>query len=138
MKRKIVNIIMMAMVLCVSPMVTSGQVDVYAAEGEYILPDSDSRAYTYEELSGLSAQEIRLAKNELYARHGWIFKSADLQDYFNSKSWYHGTVMPDDFSDSVFNTYEKNNVDLLRAIEKGETGNNTGTDAGADSVRRML
>ena len=58
MKRKIVNIIMMAMVLCVSPMVTSGQVDVYAAEGEYILPDSDSRAYTYEELSGLSAQEI--------------------------------------------------------------------------------
>ena len=73
MKRKIVNIIMMAMVLCVSPMVTSGQVDVYAAEGEYILPDSDSRAYTYEELSGLSAQEIRLAKNELYARHGWIF-----------------------------------------------------------------
>lgn len=142
MKRKIVNIIMMAAVLCVSPTVTSGQVAVYAAEGEYILPDSDSRAYTYEELSGLSAQEIRLAKNELYARHGWIFKSADLQDYFNSKSWYHGTVMPDDFSDSVFNVYEKNNVDLLSAMEKGEasgnTGNNAGTDAGADSVSRML
>ena len=110
---------MMAMVLCVSPMVTSGQVDVYAAEGEYILPDSDSRAYTYEELSGLSAQEIRLAKNELYARHGWIFKSADLQDYFNSKSWYHGTVEPDDFDDTaVFNKYELANRDFIIEYEK--------------------
>lgn len=27
----------------------------------------------------MSAQEIRLAKNELYARHGWIFTDASVQ-----------------------------------------------------------
>ena len=43
-----------------------------------------------------------IARNEIYARHGRKFNDSELQAYFNSKSWYKGTVNPEDFSTSVF------------------------------------
>ena len=83
-------------------------------EMEYILPDSNSRYLTGEELNGLSSEELRLAKNELYARHGRKFNDKSLQEYFNSCSWYTGTVEPEEFrDDDFFNEYEKANRDLI-------------------------
>jgi hypothetical protein len=32
--------------------------------------------------------ELRLMRNEIYARHGKTFKSKDLRDYFSKQSWY--------------------------------------------------
>ena len=108
----------MTVVLFVSPAAAISGNIVYAAENDYILPDSDSRAYTYEELSGLSKADIRLAINEIYARHGRMFDSAEYQNYFNSKIWYNGAIKPKDFSEDVFNMYEKSNIDLLSSIEQ--------------------
>ena len=85
---------------------------------EYILPDSDSRYLTDTDVQRLSAHDLMLARNEIYARHGRKFKDAELQDYFNSKSWYKGTVNSDDFSTNVFNEYEKKNLDLIQKYEK--------------------
>lgn len=86
---------------------------------DYILPYSDSEYLTEDDLDGLTPDEIRLACNELYARHERKFKDADYQAYFNSKSWYHGTVEPDDFDDTaVFNKYELANRDFIIAYEK--------------------
>ena len=93
MKKTLLKVLLTASVLSVSPVVAAESNVVYAAENDYILPDSDSRAYTYDELSNLSQDELRLAINEIYARHGRIFDAADLQNYFNSKSWYNGTVV---------------------------------------------
>ena len=74
--------------------------------------------YTAEkEVENLSDADRRLAKNEIYARHGRMFDSADLQDYFESKSWYKGTVKPSDFDESVLNKYEKANIDLISSME---------------------
>ena len=84
---------------------------------DYILPDSDSRYLTDSEVRGLSANELMLARNEIYARHGRKFKDSGLQDYFNSKSWYRGTVDPDDFSMDVFNEYENKNLELIQKYE---------------------
>ena len=39
------------------------------------------------------------------------------QDYFESKSWYKGTVKPSDFDESVLNKYEKANIDLISSME---------------------
>ena len=85
--------------------------------GDYILEGSDSRYITEKEVENLSDAECRLAKNEIYARHGRMFDSADLQDYFESKSWYKGTVKPSDFDESVLNKYEKANIDLISSME---------------------
>ena len=58
---------------------------------DYIFPDSDSRYLTDEDLAGYSSDQLELAKNEIYARHGRKFVTQRIADYFNSKSWYKGT-----------------------------------------------
>lgn len=84
---------------------------------EEILPQSDSRLLTYSDIEGLTLQEINYAKNEIYARHGRKFSSKELQTYFASKSWYHGTIAPEDFSDSVLSDTERKNADFLAEVE---------------------
>lgn len=85
--------------------------------GEYIIPDSNSRYLTESDIQNLSIREINYAKNEIYARHGRKFKSQELQNYFNSKSWYRGIIEPSDFQQSVLNDYEKKNAELLSKRE---------------------
>ena len=54
----------------------------------YILSDSDSRILTDADLDGLSAEQVRYARNEILARHGYTFASEDLTSYFSGMSWY--------------------------------------------------
>ena len=58
------------------------------------------------------------AKNEIYARRGRIFDSQELNDYFYSKPWYYGRILPEDFSSDVFNKYELANITLLDGYER--------------------
>ncbi|MBR0384015.1 MAG: YARHG domain-containing protein [Eubacteriaceae bacterium] len=83
-----------------------------------VIPDSSSRYLTNADLSGMNNKELCYARNEILARHGRRFQSTELQTYFNGKSWYNGTVAPDDFSFSVLNDYEMKNVDFLLEKEK--------------------
>ncbi len=98
-----------------------------ASDGDYILSDSSSRYLTRDELSGLSAEELRLARNEIYARHGRKFDDTELQSYFNGKDWYEGTINPDDFKESMLNEYEKANIETIQALE--ETASQTSSDS---------
>jgi hypothetical protein len=36
----------------------------------------------------LSLWDLELMRNEIYARHGWIFNRSDLRSYFESQPWY--------------------------------------------------
>ncbi|MGN1022921.1 MAG: YARHG domain-containing protein, partial [Lachnospiraceae bacterium] len=54
---------------------------------------------------------------EIYARHGRKFKSKELQNYFNSKDWYEGTVDSDKFDESVLSSTEKKNASFLATEE---------------------
>lgn len=89
-------------------------------EDDYILPESNTRYLTDADVDGLSLREINYAKNEIYARHGRKFDSQELQDYFNSKSWYTGKYDPADFDKNysgTLNDYEKKNAEFLREKE---------------------
>lgn len=86
--------------------------------GEYILPESNSRYLTKNDLKDLSKEECRVARNEIFARHGRMFDDEELQAYFDSCSWYRGSVRPEDFDDSVLNEYETANRDLIVEYEK--------------------
>jgi hypothetical protein len=83
------------------------------SSSDHILPDSDKRVLSEEDIANLSKGQLRLARNEIYARHGYVFKSADLQKYFSSKSWYNA----DPSYDGSLNEVEKENVKLLKARE---------------------
>ncbi len=83
----------------------------------YILPESDTRNITDEDIAGFSRQKLNYAKNEIYARHGRKFKSRELMDYFSSQSWYSGTIEPEDFQDSKLSSLELTNALYLRDKE---------------------
>ncbi len=86
----------------------------------YILPDSGNRNYTKDELSKLSKSDLRLARNEIYARHGRKFNDESLRKYFEGKSWYSGTVDAATFDaniSSYLNSYELANLKLIQEVE---------------------
>lgn len=85
---------------------------------EYLLEDSDNRYITKKELEGFDAQMCRLARNELYARHGRKFDDEELQSYFDSLSWYQGTIEAEEFEESMLNDYEVANRDLIVEYEE--------------------
>lgn len=84
---------------------------------EYLLPESNSRYLTAADLSGLSHEQLCFARNEIFARHGRIFKTPEIAAYFSGKTWYKGTVSPQMFSEKVFNQYESYNVGFIRDYE---------------------
>ena len=51
-------------------------------------PWTSGRLIRPEELFPLSLGELELMRNEIYARHGWVFKRPDLRNYFESQPWY--------------------------------------------------
>lgn len=86
----------------------------------YILADSNSRYYSESEIRKLSKKDRCYARNEIYARHGLIFKSQELQNYFNAQSWYKGVTAIERFDTSVFNDYENKNIQTIKAVEDAE------------------
>lgn len=89
-----------------------------AVNSEFILPDSSVRVLDKSELAGFSAEQCRLARNEIYAKHGRMFDDAGLQNYFNSRSWYHGTIPAKQFNDNMLSDIEIQNRNLIIAFEK--------------------
>lgn len=68
---------------------------------------TNKQYYTKENFENEPKLVIHLAKNEIYARHGYIFKNEDLYNYFMGCVWYNPTCKAEDFDDSVLNEYEK-------------------------------
>ena len=85
--------------------------------GTYFFADSDSRYLKKSECQALTADELRIARNEIYARHGRRFDSADLQAYFDAQDWYEGTTSPEKFDYTVLSAIEKYNVNLMKSVE---------------------
>ncbi len=85
---------------------------------DYIFPDSATRKLTLDEIKGHTKEELRLGRNEIYARHGMIFGVEDLDQYFLSKSWYTPSVPGEEFYDRVeMSLIEEENVSLIRQVE---------------------
>ena len=85
---------------------------------EYIFPESNSRYLTKSDLAGFTPGLCRLARNEIYARHGRRFQDKELQRYFEWHTWYVPSVEAGDFNESCLNSYEIANRDLIAEFEK--------------------
>lgn len=92
-----------------------------STESEFMFPDSDKRYLSAEEVCAIGTELLYIGRNEIYARHGYIFKSKDLQKYFEDTSWYEGTMTGDQFDgDKEFNDFEKKNIELIKRVEEGD------------------
>lgn len=87
--------------------------DDYDYDEDYLFP-SDSEYITREYLDGLTRDEVALVRNEIYARHGYIFGSEPYKSYFGEKDWYYPNSS---FSDSIFNAIERANKDFIVKYE---------------------
>ena len=86
---------------------------------EYILSWSSEGWVELKSLDGMSYDTARIALNEIYARHGRKFKDEQLQNYFNNKSWYTGTIEPDQFNEDSLSEIEKENVKTIKEYMNG-------------------
>lgn len=97
---------------------SQSQNSAYAVSSDYVIADSSTRYITAGDLDDLSAWEIKIARNEIYARKGRMFESSDLDSYFRGKSWYVPSVPADRFTDSYLDTIEFENVKFIVKYEK--------------------
>ena len=103
--------------------IKSGELHVFtatAADGSkaYVISGSDSELISRDSLKNMSDEDLRLAINEIYARHGRKFDDEELQNYFNSKDWYEGKIDASDFKESELSDIEMANRDLIVEYEK--------------------
>ena len=90
----------------------------YDEHDDYILDSSDSRYITKSEISWMSKKGAKTCEKwKYFARHGYIFNSRDLRDYFSDKIWYEPSISSSDWSDSFLNKYEKKNIALIKKYE---------------------
>ena len=73
---------------------------------------------TPQQVALIPPSELRKARNEVFARYGRPFKSADLQAHFKATSWYQEKA---DFSESVLTKNDHANVALIQSFE-GDSG----------------
>ena len=110
-------------------------VDMSYVEIYYIIPYSDSRILTDSDLEKLSLTDLTLARNEIYARHGRMFKDDDIRQYFENQAWYAGIIPADQFDDSVLSRIEKANISTIKEYEdwlKGDATTQTDRAVGDD------
>lgn len=83
-------------------------------EPHVMISDSSIRMLTDSDVYQMTPEEIRIAINEIYARHGRRFKDAALQAYFDSQAWYQGSIEPEAFDENVLSQIEKDNIKFLQ------------------------
>ncbi len=69
----------------------------------------------YEHLEDATPAELRRLRNEIYARHGRIFQSQDLQEFFSQTTWYKGNP---NYSDSQLSDEERRVALTISELEK--------------------
>jgi hypothetical protein len=77
-----------------------------------LFPNSSDHLLDRSDIGGLPASELRIARNEIYARHGYIFQSPDLRAYFAQFPWYKPTQ-----TTVQLNPVEQQNIALFKNAE---------------------
>ena len=82
--------------------------------------DSDRRILSDAELSPLSANTLWQARNEIFARRGYIFSSDRATDFVNSipQSYYRGVTRDMGDISPQFNQFENRNIESIRVYEE--------------------
>jgi hypothetical protein len=79
-----------------------------------MFPQASERILKYEDIQQLSKIELKIMRNEIFARHGYTFKTSDMQQYFGKQNWY-----SPQFNDvnNKLSEIEKENIKLIMKYE---------------------
>lgn len=88
-------------------------VEEVTVPGDY--PIASTRELKQEEVLNLTADEMKTMRNEIYARHGYIFQNKEMLAHFSKMPWYkpaHADVR------EMLTPLEKKNIALIKEMEK--------------------
>ena len=85
-----------------------------ATDSSYIFPTSSTKKLTKEDVLAIPRNMWGYARNEIWARHGYQFKTKAYADYFSNKTWY----KPGGYNSKDVTDIEWYNMDLIKALEK--------------------
>lgn len=95
-----------------APAIPAGSAPAGVGGSGVVIPDSSDRMLSADELGNYSALELRIARNEIFARHGFRFSDPSLRAHFGRFDWYRPTA------DTVsLSATEKANIALLKSAE---------------------
>jgi hypothetical protein len=77
-------------------------------------PEASSRLLTSEDLTGKTIWELKIMRNEIFAKYGYKFKSEDMKEYFGKQKWYKPEY--DDVK-SKFTEIENANIKMIKQYE---------------------
>jgi len=88
--------------------------DIEPRKGRF--PETSFVKLTEADLSGYSAHELKIMRNEIFARNGYTFKQGgEMESYFLKTDWYNAVQKQ---KEVVLSDIEKHNVALLLQLEK--------------------
>ncbi len=78
-------------------------------------PEGSTRYISYNDIAGLSKWQLSVMRNEIYARHGYIFtQNMSIKNHFERQSWY----VPMYYNvDGFLTKIEKYNVNFIKQYE---------------------
>lgn len=91
-------------------------------EQEYIFPEVDKELLTEEDVKDLPVELLAYGRYEILAKHGELFESEELKEYFGNQKWYFGFLSDEKEVEGLLNDIEKENLAFLEKKEKAEGG----------------
>lgn len=85
-----------------------------------LFPQGTDRPLSAEDVENLNGWELKIMRNEIYARHGYIFRTEEMKEYFKAQSWYTPKY---ENVDDMLTKVEKENIKLIKRYESRQ-GNN--------------
>lgn len=90
------------------------------AKDNTVLFPSDTKLITQDDLAGKTREEVTRILNEIYARHGYIFKTESLKEYFEGQEWYRPVTSNQTVVYGMFNETEKTNSQFIDQYMKDQ------------------
>lgn len=91
---------------------------VHFDASQYQIPVSSIKAIKQSDLVNMTDNQLWIARNEIYARHGKIFNNEHLQNYFNSCSWYTPAEGKREITEEDLSETEQLNLKQIVSMEK--------------------
>ena len=82
----------------------------------------DKELLTEEDVKDLPAELLAYGRYEILAKHGELFESEELKEYFGNQKWYFGFLSDEKEVEGLLNDIEKENLAFLEKKEKAEGG----------------
>jgi len=77
-------------------------------------PQASERYLTYSDVNDLSQWDLKIMRNEIFARHGFIFQTDEMRIYFSNKNWYNPRFYD---VNNMLSKIEKENISLIKKYE---------------------